>query len=601
MKIQSESRKSHLEEERSDLEPKVGESNRGFPIRSGIARGICLILIVAIAGGASYLYFSKKRVIAGIEQERAQNRQNLEERRASDAKASLTAAKQAIESSDWRLFEQQIKRAKALDAGGELAQDIATLQQLRARAETLQQRNKFISETLQKAQEYAQNHEYQAAESLYTKALLQYPESAELKEAKVILLEEHKAYLKKEKEKIISEHLQTLELHMENVKWRQARQLVSTLRELGASEKVKKDTLARIKHLEELEKEQQQEAIDLLELIRRQDNGKYSPEAIKQLDNQIEMLPRMKALQDYREEIYQRTWVLKIPEDVETLAGALKLCREGDQLSLAAGTYSGTIRVEKGISIRGRSREEVIVMNQADTGPALSFHKGQSVLENLTIRGSGIHTSEHGYAGVSLVGGKLTIKNVTVSGASGHGVAVQSGDLVIEDSEINDSSWNGLAVYGEKSKASLKNTHILLSCQYGIEVWRGAELAMSGQSRVESSAGAGLVLQGMGSRAQVERSGFHKNRQSGIALSGGAEARISHCQMKENLYSGLTAEGEGTQVSLGGLEVSENQQAGIWLEKSVILGEYRDCQVENNELLQIYIPQRDIQRRKRDR
>ncbi len=595
MKIQSKSSQSPSAEECSDLEPQVAESDRDFPIRRGVARWICLILLVAIAGGASYFYLSQKRVIREIEKQRAQNRQNLEERRASDAKDSLAVAQQALESADWPLFEKQLKRAKALDAGGVLTKDILILEQLKARTETLEQKEKTISATFRQARAYSQKHEYEAAENLYTKALQQYPQSAELKEAKAILLEEHKAYLKKEKERKISESIQTIELHIENHKWKEARQLVGRLRDLGAEEKAQQETLARIKQLEELEKEQQREAIVLMESIRQLDHGEYSPEAIEQLDKQIKMLPRMQALLDYREEIYQRTWILKIPEDVETLAEALELCREGDQISLAAGTYSGNIRVEKGIILRGRSREEVIVVNHADAGPALSFHIGESTLENLTIQGSGIHTSEHGYAGVTLAGGRLHMKGVTVSGASGHGVAVQSGELVMEDSEITDSSWNGLAVYGEKSKASLKNVSIELSCQHGIEVWRGGGLTMSGESRVESSAGAGLVLQGVGSRGQVMSSGFHKNRQSGVALSGGAVVQLSRCQMKGNLYSGLTAEGEGTKVSLTRLEVSENQQAGIWLEKNVIVDEYRDCQVENNELLQVYMPQRKSQ------
>jgi hypothetical protein len=128
-----------------------------------------------------------------------------------------------------------------------------------------------------------------------------------------------------------------------------------------------------------------------------------------------------------------------------TLLAAAKAAKQGGHIAVAAGTYTGDLVLDKGLTIEGRCPALVTVAGVKKTfyyvdGAAIRVRARGVQLRGLTVNGPG--------AGIFVEGGEATLEQIVVEDTGVTGIAVTRGEAVVRDALVTGTHYCGIHATG---------------------------------------------------------------------------------------------------------------------------------------------------------
>lgn len=321
-------------------------------------------------------------------------------------------------------------------------------------------------------------------------------------------------------------------------------------------------------------------AAELVARARALDDGQFSEEAIRLLEEAVRLEPSEGNRALY-EKMSSYGRVLKVPGDHATIMGALKVAKANDRIMLAKGIYHESLEMPAGVTLVGESMTETVIECPAKAGAVVTVSKGVKAvrLASLTLRHSGLVNDDERFSIVAVDGGEMEGNDLVLVRASGHGAAVlNGGKLRLKRCQITDSGWDGVAATGEGSEVELSEVRCEKNLHHGVDFWDGASGTVS-DSVLSGNGLNGFLAIGSKKVIELRRTKSEKNREIGVVVSGGVGFAMKECEVGENLLGGVFLGQEGQGIQLVGNKVAGNGEAGVVIEKGVeILAE------ENNEV-----------------
>jgi len=552
--------------------------------------GFILVAFLVFGVGGGWIYFSKQKELRLLDERRMQRAELIKQAQLDDARQALSDAKAFLSQRNWEKLDEKVKRAKALDLDSRLSSEFVELEQMRVVTMVNDLRDLEIKEGLQLGKEKITSNDFEGATDLYKNLLLKYPNTKDIEEAQLSLVGAQKAHREEARKNQISILLDHVHDLLARKDWQGATANLTKLKQLEFEGPALLELVREIQSVEAEEKAQLLKAEIALKALKEKDQGKYSQELMDEIDLALIDAPNLKELKEFRSEVFARVQLVKVPEDVASLAEAMEQVRDGDEILLGEGVFPGNIIVNKGVKIRGKGAGKTSIIANYDTGPGFVFQRGNSLLEHVEVRGAGVGLGDQGYAGILLQHGSLSVRHTVITHSPGHGIVVSGGSLTAKSCVIEDPAWNGLSVYGKGSSAVLEDVSIRQACRHGVEIWDGASAHLNSGVSIESCDRTGVVVTGADSALHLVSTLIAKNRESGVAVASKATLVAKDVRSVNNLFSGLTGSGQGTKVSLEGLVAHQNGQNGVWLGPKVDVVLYRDCSCKENGLRQADLP-----------
>ncbi|HEY9137066.1 MAG TPA: right-handed parallel beta-helix repeat-containing protein [Terriglobus sp.] len=129
--------------------------------------------------------------------------------------------------------------------------------------------------------------------------------------------------------------------------------------------------------------------------------------------------------------------VIHVPADVPTIQQAIAAAANGDTVSIAPGTYGGSIDFDgKAITVQGAAVG--VIIQGANAGPVVLFHHGESrssILSNVTVQG-GASANDSSAGGVLIDHASPIVENSKITGNSDCGIGVHFGGPLISGNTI---------------------------------------------------------------------------------------------------------------------------------------------------------------------
>jgi nitrous oxidase accessory protein NosD len=208
-------------------------------------------------------------------------------------------------------------------------------------------------------------------------------------------------------------------------------------------------------------------------------------------------------------------------EDIEKA-----LDEDCSDIVVAKGTYKDDITISKDVSVKCKSRDEVIITGKVTM-------KDGSTLESCTVSRRGIVVADGADAEIKNVrikdahigiettgGGKLTVDDCLIHD-NDKGLYIQKGKSVkITDTNINDNDEEGLDIRSDVSGTISDNT-IEDNGESGIEVILGKADLLISDNKIKENGSSGIATQyykGTGKSGAVKIKGntIEKNKKNGI-------------------------------------------------------------------------------------
>lgn len=195
-----------------------------------------------------------------------------------------------------------------------------------------------------------------------------------------------------------------------------------------------------------------------------------------------------------------------MPEDYDSILGAIHSARPDDQISVSAGHYMEAIEVrDKVIDLVGNGNMQHILLDAPAGASAFSLQGGYLRVSNMMLR------SNSNAPTVRISGGRLTVEDCNISGGKIGVSALDSCQADIRRSVLCRCERQGLYL-GTNSTALLESCSVFENGDHGIlAVQEGASIAMT-RSMVSYNQGAALAID-QGASAKVENNDLRNNVQ----------------------------------------------------------------------------------------
>lgn len=248
--------------------------------------------------------------------------------------------------------------------------------------------------------------------------------------------------------------------------------------------------------------------------------------------------------------------------DTASLVDAVLNAKDGDELALRPGVYTGAISFAgKALKISGAPADAALAVIVSDAVDTVAVHGGSLALADLTVRGLG---AAHGSA-VSARMSRVLLRNVrlelsprsyglnldrSTAAASGlaisggyYGIRLEDANLVLADSTLTGVEW-GLMFFA-RSQAVVAGTTIA-GGDMGVNITKGSRLAMA-DSRLTSMTGPGVVARDAGTTIRFQRVAF-EGAGDGVMIYDGAAASVEDSTFTRLKGYGVAAHGAGTRA-----------------------------------------------------
>ena len=321
-----------------------------------------------------------------------------------------------------------------------------------------------------------------------------------------------------------------------------------------------------------------------------------------------------------------------------TISGAVDGARPGDRVLVRPGRYRESVRIAQAIDVRGQGDRETIVVEGTE-GPAFVVSADGVHLAGLTCEGGrefddeadevrlrsrsagvllincdavveGLLIQNTRGDGIDIGGGSSTVRQNTVRGAVGHGVAIWGGatcliegnDIadsavgitigqggtapvvkantvhdnehvgivvmggaspIVEDNEVSGNGRSGIAISGTATAPLVLANTVQTNAGEGIRVIGAATPTIS-RNLVGGNESHGIVVIGAGTAPLVRNNWVHGNSGDGIKVTDAATPTIELNEITENEWIGVRIIGAGSSALVDGNSVRDNGLTGIW-------------------------------------
>ncbi|MDC0088110.1 right-handed parallel beta-helix repeat-containing protein [Akkermansiaceae bacterium] len=318
------------------------------------------------------------------------------------------------------------------------------------------------------------------------------------------------------------------------------------------------------------------------------DKGVYSGEAITLLKKAEILDPESKDVSQLLKKMSDYTTIIKVPSDFATIGEALDAARPRDLIEVGAGVYKESLIITKPVYIKGLGEGKSIIEG-SDEGSSIIYIGAEAT--GTTISGFSMkHTvfdySDERLSGITCQAKIVEINACIIEQSMGHGIAVIDGaDISISSCKITGSGWDGISVYGQGSKAYIKDTRCDGNMQHGIQLWNGGSGTVIKSFTMKNNF-CGILVDSPDSNIKIESSGCSNNREAGILVSSGTvEMNSNSCH--ENINSGIVARGDKSSISMTANSTTKNQEAGIMIHQVVTVTKFDANVSEKNVTHQI--------------
>jgi hypothetical protein len=260
-----------------------------------------------------------------------------------------------------------------------------------------------------------------------------------------------------------------------------------------------------------------------------------------------------------------------------TIVDALAAARDGDEISIGAGSYAGGFVIEKNVTLRGAGRDQTTIQG---TSAASVIRVGTTI--NVAIRS------------VTITGGGGSRTRFDRKGGGG---ILNEGELTLTDSTVRDNAVaNGLGggIYSSSSKSfRIFNSNVSdnrAETGGGIFIREGdVFIANSNISRNQSESDGGGIRHEGGESVRIEASTIGDNRAErtggGVAVRGALQVLGSTVSGNRALFGGGLA-GGGKTLNVIDSQINDND-AGDGLGGGILVGDggaaLRDVRMRGNE------------------
>lgn len=321
----------------------------------------------------------------------------------------------------------------------------------------------------------------------------------------------------------------------------------------------------------------------LLDDAHHLDNGKYSPEAVALLDEALLIYPGHAPSMELRKKINAYSYSLRVPEDVATLNDAVDQLRAGDTAILSSGGHKLSALFNKGVNIKGQGEKLTFVECDTTVISAFTLTGDDQFysISDLTVKGLNYQDDEVERFPLIMLSSNLSMRNVTVQGGSGHGVAVVCGMLSMVKCHVTENAWDGVSVMGGESVAELLDSDVSGNYEHGVDFWNGASGKLSNVIANEN-AGSGVLVMGKGAKVELIQVKTEKNSQCGIVINSQAEVKVDRVFSSGNQLSGLVLQGRGTKLTCGVTVSNKNGEAGFFIDPASTVENFISATSEGN-------------------
>ena len=153
---------------------------------------------------------------------------------------------------------------------------------------------------------------------------------------------------------------------------------------------------------------------------------------------------------------------LTVPDEYETIQGAINDANEGDTVFVKSGTYYEHVVVNKTINLRGESQESTVVDGN-NTGNVVTLVSNNTNVSGFTFQ----HSESSTYSCIRLdhVTGCSIFSNIaddSDSSARGDGIFLQSSDRNNISDNLVINTWDGITFWGSSNNTISGNTVVNL-------------------------------------------------------------------------------------------------------------------------------------------
>ena len=336
----------------------------------------------------------------------------------------------------------------------------------------------------------------------------------------------------------------------------------------------------------------QRKAIILFEEAQKLDDGKFSEEALKLLDEAKQLDPVNPDIAALYHKMSSYTRTLEVPAQFDTITKAVLQARPKDRIRVASGVYKESITLDKNVRLEGAGNGKTIIEFPAKEGAILTVlpTASEAHVSGFVLKHVGFDYGTDRASAVIVQGARsVSIVSCSVLHAAGHGIAVIDGaQVAITGCEVNGSGWDGISVYGEASKAEIKTTISQKNLQQGVSFWKGGSGSVY-KSRMLANGLCGVLAMSPGMPVKVEICLCARNREAGILISDQAQAELLAVRCDNNLLSGIVVRGQGTSVIMKHCVATGNQEVGILVHKQVNLGAFIKNKATQNRRRQVWL------------
>ncbi len=243
------------------------------------------------------------------------------------------------------------------------------------------------------------------------------------------------------------------------------------------------------------------------------------------------------------------------PPAPATLQARIDAAKEGETVTIPAGTYEEQIKFKSGITLKAEAPGKVILQTDGATGAVLTANNcNGGTVSGIVFQHTGTE-----------IGGQNSPPVVQLLSSS----------IILENCTIQSGQANGLEVSGP-GKSQINNCLLTKNAQHGAVFERGASGAMSG-TESRKNGGSGVEVRHTGTFPAFQKCVFSENSASGVAVNKGAGVSVlGGTRCDGNLEAGIAA-GEESSLTAMAVEMKGNL-IGIAVEGNA-RASIRDCTI----------------------
>lgn len=197
-----------------------------------------------------------------------------------------------------------------------------------------------------------------------------------------------------------------------------------------------------------------------------------------------------------------------------TIGEALRAAAPGSRLLIREGFYNESILLDKSIEIVGDGAVENIIVESVNSS-CVSMQTDRATIRGLTLNGVGKQNGKAFFA-----------------------VDIPQGELVLENCDITSDSLSCIAIHGANANPLIKNCLVHDGADSGFYIFDNA-------------------------RGRVEEADVYRNKNVGVAITGGANPTIKNCRIFEGASGGIVIWQNGAAGEIENCEIFGHRLANV--------------------------------------